>query len=542
MPPQAMIVTAQPEASEAGARVLMRGGNAVDAAMAAALVQGVVDPQMCGIAGFGSCQIYMPKKGVHTCIDFHGRTPLAATPDMWLDRLAGETRDGFGFVLRDNVNDLGYQSITSPGSLLAYSEAITEFGSWDWADICAPAVAQARQGFAIRPHVYYWFTHGAAHGRVQVTERLGFSKTGRKIYFHPDGELKKIGDRVNNKDLANTLERIARHGAEIFYSGEIAEQISFDMEANGGLLSRNDLLNYKTKRNDPLAGSYRDYGISTNHPPGGGIMLVEMLNVLEGFDLAAIGHNSTEYIRVVAEAMKAATADKDQFVGDPEFVNVPIERLIGKAHAADIIEQIRAGKKLSVTRLGTDAADNFKPEPPDTTQVAVVDKDGNCVTMTHSLGMPSGVITDELGFMYNGCMGVFDPRPDRAGSIAPGKSRFSSVCPTIVFRNDQPRVVLGAPGGTQIAMGVLQAILNVVDFDMSMSDAVSVPRFSATSDLIDITNRIPDYTVEPLREQGYEVVRSPLTFGIAAVHGIRIDDGVLTGGADPGHDGVALGV
>ncbi len=163
-------------------------------------------------------------------------------------------------------------------------------------------------------------------------------------------------------------------------------------------------------------------------------------------------------------------------------------------------------------------------------------------TMTHSLGMPSGVITDGLGFMYNGCMGVFDPRPGRAGSIAPGKSRFSSVCPTIVFRVGQPRIVIGAPGGTQIAMGVLHALLNVMDFDMPIDRAVSAPRFSATSDAIDITNRIPGYLVDPLQTQGYEVIRSPLTFGVAAGHGIRIDDGLLTGGADPSHDGVALGV
>ncbi len=533
--PKAMIVTAQPEASEAGAKVLMRGGNAVDAAMAAALVQGVVDPQMCGIAGFGSCQIYMPKRGVHTCIDFHGKTPLAATPDMWLDRLEGETRDGFGFVLRDNVNDLGYQSVTTPGSLLAYSEAVEEFGSWDWKDICAPAIKQAKAGFAVRPHVYFWWTHGADYGRVQITDRIGFSSTGKQVYFHPDGSLKKIGDRVINPDLATTLERVAQHGAEIFYSGEIAEQIEMDMRAHGGLLSRADLRAYQTLRCDPLHGSYRDFSLSTNHPPGGGIMLVQMLNILEQFDLSAMGHNSSEYIRVVSEAMKAATADKDQHVGDPAFVDVPLDWLSDKTYAAEVAARIQRGEKASVTRLG-------QPEPADTTHVAVVDGEGNCVTMTHSLGMPSGVITDGLGFMYNGCMGVFDPRPGRAGSIAPGKSRFSSVCPTIAFRDEQPRIVLGAPGGTQIAMGVLQALLNVMDFDMSMSDAVSVPRFSATSDVIDVMNRIPDYTLDPLREQGYDIVRSALTFGIGAVHGIRLDDGHLSGGADPGHDGVALGV
>ena len=532
--PKAMIVTAQPEASEAGARVLMRGGNAIDAAMAAALVQGVVDPQMCGIAGFGSCQIYSPKLGVHTCVDFHGKTPLAATPDMWLDRLETETRDGFGFVLRDNVNDLGYQAVTTPGSLLAYFEMASEFGTWDWADICAPAVRQAESGFAIRPHVHFWHTHGADFGRVDVLDRLRFSKTGQDIYFRPDGSVKKIGDHIHNPDLARTLSRIARDGAELFYKGDIAEQIEDDMKRHGGLITRTDLADYKTTRIDPLRGTYRNFDIATNHPPGGGIMLIEMFNILEHFDLAAMGHNSTDYIRTVCEAMKAATADKDAHVGDPAFVSIPAH-LTAKDYAATIAERIKSGEHFRVDRLG-------QPEPKDTTHVAVVDEDGTCVTMTHSLGMPSGVISDGLGFMYNGCMAVFDPRPGSAGSIAPGKSRFSSVCPSIAFRNGKPAIVLGAPGGTQIAMGVLQALLNVMDFDMPMLHAVSVPRFSSTSNAIDITNRIPDYLVEPLRNDGYEIIRSALTFGIGAVHGIRIDEDRLTGAADPGHDGIALGV
>lgn len=395
-------------------------------------------------------------------------------------------------------------------------------------------MAEAEQGFTVRPHVHYWWTHGADMGRAEVTERLAFSATGRAIYFHPDGSLKKIGDRVKNPDLTRTLARIARDGAEVFYRGEIAERIDADMRANGGLLRREDLEQYRTTRIEPMRGSYRGHELATNNPPGGGIMLLEMLNILENFDLAGMGHNSTDYIRTVCEAMKAATADKDAHVGDPAFVEIP-PHLTQKGYAAGIATRIEAGERMRVTRLG-------QPESADTTHVAVVDGQGNCVTMTHSLGMPSGVITDELGFMYNGCMAVFDPRPGRAGSIAPGKSRFSSVCPTIVFRDGTPRVVIGAPGGTQIAMGVLQALLNVIDFDMSMSDAVSVPRFSATSDAIDITNRIPDYTVEPLHAEGYEVIRSALTFGIGAVHGIRIDGGRLSGGADPGHDGVALAV
>lgn len=531
----AMIVAPQPEAAEAGARVLMNGGNAVDAAMTAALVQGVVDPQMTGIAGFGNCQIFMPDRGVHTCIDFHGKTPSAARPDMWLDRLIEETRDGFGFVLEGNVNDVGYQSVTTPGSLMAYSEAIREFGSYDWSDICQPAIGYAEDGFVIRPNVYLWWASGASLGRVDVEDRLGYTQSGRELYFGADGKFKRIGERIVNTDMANSLKLIAKHGHEVFYQGEIAERIAADFEANDGLLTYQDLANYQLKWNQPLEGSYRTHRLTTNHPPGGGIMLVEMLNILEQFDLAGMAHNSSEYIKTVAEAMKAATADKEAFVGDPEFFDVPLERLASKDHAISLADRIKNGERMKVER--------FKAaEPADTTHVAVIDKEGNCVTMTHSLGMPSGVITEGLGFMYNGCMGVFDPRPGRAGSIAPGKSRFSSLCPTILFDDDEPRVVLGAPGGTQIAMGVLHTLLNIVDFDMTMQEAVSAPRFSATSDIIDITNRIPDYAVDPLREEGYEVVRFPSSFGIAAVHGIERAEGMLRGGADPGQDGVALAV
>lgn len=529
-----MIVAAQPEAAEAGARVLMQGGNAVDAAMTAALVQGVVDPQMTGIAGFGNCQLYLPGKGVHTCIDFHGRTPLAATAEMWEKLLEAETRDGFGFVLKGNVNDVGYQAVTTPGSLMAYGEAVDEFGTFDWKDICAPAIRYAREGFAIRPHVADWWNTGATLGRVDVVDRLALTESGRRLYFREDGTLKRMGDAFTNPDLANTLTRIAEHGWESFYTGEIAEEIAADMAANGGLLSRDDLAQYQTTRTDPLRGTYRGLDVATNHPPGGGVMLLEMLNILECFDLAALGHNTTEYIRLVCEAMRAATADKEAFVGDPAFVDVPLARLTSKAHAHAIADRIRAGERMNVER--------YTPESRDTTHVAVVDAAGNCVTMTHSLGMPSGAISPGLGFMYNGCMGVFDPRPGRAGSIAPGKSRFSSLCPTMVFDSGAPRIVLGAPGGTQIAMGVLTALLNMIDFRMPVVEAVSAPRFSATSNAIDISNRIPGYLVEPLQAESYEVIRSPSSFGFAAVHAIERTPEGLRGGADPGHDGVALAV
>jgi gamma-glutamyltranspeptidase/glutathione hydrolase len=531
-----MIVAPQPEAVEAGAEALRRGGNAVDAAITCALVQGVVDPMMTGIAGFGSLQLYLPARGVHTFVDFHGRAPAATRPDMWAGLIEGETRDGFGFILRGHVNDVGYQSVTVPGSLRAYWEAQNEFGTLPWADVCQPAIEHAEAGFVVRPHVHNFWIQQDGSGRADPIDRLRHTPAGRRIYFDERGALRGLGSRVQNPDMARTLRRIAIGGADVFYAGEIAAEIAEDMRRHGGLLTLDDLQRYKTTRVDPLWGDYRAYRVATNRPPGGGVMLVEMLNILAHFDLRAFGHNSAGYIRVVAEAMKRATRDKDAHVGDPDFVDVPLDRLTDTRYAAEMAAAIRAGEVARVPRLGLGA------ESANTTHVSVIDADGNAVSMTHSLGMPSGVITEGLGFMYNGCMGVFDPRPGRAGSLAPGKSRFSSMCPSVVFREGVPHVVIGAPGGTQIAMGVLQVLLNTLDFDMPIVEAVQAPRFSATSDWIDVANRIPAFVTRELEAMGYAIVRSHLSHTFAGVHAIRVDRGRWSGGADPSHDGMALEV
>jgi len=529
-----MICAPQPEAVEAGADVMRAGGNAVDGAIACALVQTVVDPLMCGIAGFGSLGIFMPGRGFHGYIDFHSPAPGAARPDMWADLIEGEARDGYGFILKGNVNDIGYQSICVPGTLAALYEAQREFGRLPWSEVVQPAIHWAEGGWTVRRHVHAFWSDPGQMGRVPNPRRISETPAARALYCRADGTPKAVGERVVNRDYATVLRLIARDGADVFYRGEIADRIDEDMRAHGGLLSRRDLDGFRPVRVAPLWGAYRGLRLATNAPPGGGIMLVEMLNVLEHFDLAAMGHNSTEYLRVVAEAMKHATVDKDRHVGDPAFVDIPVERLTGAAHAAAAAARIRAGEKTAVPRF------NAGTPTKDTTHISVVDRDGTCVTMTHSLGMPSGVVTEGLGFLYNGCMGVFDPRPGHAGSIAPGKARFSSICPSILFRGDDPALVVGAPGATQIAMGVLQAILNVVDFDMTMTEAVSAPRFSATSNAIDVSNRIPYAVERDLTALGYDVIRNPFPFGFAAVHGIRIDDGHLDGGADPGHDGIAM--
>jgi gamma-glutamyltranspeptidase/glutathione hydrolase len=266
-------------------------------------------------------------------------------------------------------------------------------------------------------------------------------------------------------------------------------------------------------------------------------MLIEMLNILENFDLRTIGHNSPEYIRVVAEAMKIATIDKDTRVGDPRFYDVPMDELTSKEYAARMAEKIKRGEKADVARLN-----NGGQESKNTTQVTVTDEHGNCVTMTHTLGQPSGVVTDGLGFMYNGAMTVFDPRPGRSGSLAPGKARFTAVSPTIVFKDDKPFLVLGAPGATYITMGNLQVMLNVLDFDMNAQEAVSAPRIAATSNNIEISNRILRSAERDLRAQGYPVVRHPVSYTFAWVHAIRIVDGKWDGGADPATDGMAMAI
>jgi len=531
---KAMIVAPQPEPAEAGADVLREGGNAVDAGIACALVQGVVDPLMCGIAGFGSCGIYMPGKKFHGYIDAHAPAPLGARPDMWANLIESEARDGYGFILKGRLNDIGYKSICAPANLKMYYEAHKEHGSLPWSRIVEPAIAWAENGWTVRPHVHYWWSDEGAFGRAPNWERTSFTEAARALYCRADGSPKRVGDRVVNRDYAQTLRAIAKGGADVFYSGELARAIAEDMKKNEALLSIDDLLAWKPVRNPPLWGDYRGYAVSTNQPPGGGVMLLEMLNILENFELSKMEHNSAEYLRVVSEAMKRATIDKDAHVGDPKFLDVPVERLTSKSHAKTMAGEIVRGVKAEVLRFNSGAVSK------DTTHISVLDKDGNCLSMTHSLGMPSGVVTPGLGFMYNGCMGVFDPRPGRAGSIAPGKARFSSVVPSIIFKDGKPHLIIGAPGATQIAMGVLHVILNALDFDMTMVEAVSAPRFSATSDTIDISNRIPWKVERELQAEGYPVVRSPYTFGFAAVHAIRVHEDGLDSGADPGHDGVVI--
>ena len=531
---RAMISAPQPEAAEAGADILRAGGNVVDAAIGAALVQTAVDPQMCGIAGMGCLHVHLPQQGVHTTLDFHGRAPLAVRPDMWAELILREADDGWGFILDGRVNEIGYQSITTPMTLRAFDTALRRFGTRSLAELLQPAIAYCEDGFLVRPHVHEFWNYPPRAGRGGNIGIVTRYPATRKIYTHDDAPY-AVGEVLRNHDMARTYRRIAERGTEDFYTGEIAARIVADMQQHGGLLSFEDLVACAPQDNPPLWGTYRGWRIATNNPPGGGIQLIEMLNILEHFDLRGLGHNAPDYIRVVAEAMKIATADKDAKVGDPRFVRVPVEELCSKHYAARMAERIRRGERTHVPRFNSGGA-----ESRHTTQICVLDELGNAVTMTHTLGQPSGVVTDGLGFMYNGAMAVFDPRPGHAGSLEPGKSRFSALSPTIVFAGDTPHLVLGAPGATYITMGNLQVMLNVLEFGMDAQQAVSAPRFAAVSDTVELSNRILHSTERALQAQGYATLRHAQSFQFAWVHAIRMVDGRLDGGADPATGGVAL--
>ena len=532
---RAMITAPQPEEVEAGADALRAGGSAVDAVLACAFAQGVVDPLMCGIGGLGTMQIYDPRGGKHIVLDGLSTCPSACRPGMWSGIFERECSDGYGYVVKGWVNELGHNAVTTPGIMRLFGQSHGEFGRVPWRSLFERAVALADEGWAIRPHVHYMMsTNETAVGRLPYVVKLSYTADGKRLYLREDGTPKRVGETVRNPELAATLRGIAANGAESFYTGSIARSIAAEMEKHSGLLSLADLRDYRPRRHDPLTVTYRGHEIAVPPPPGGGIVVAEMLRILERFDLPALGHNSAGYIRVVAEAMKIAGRDKDEHIGYPDFAPPPLDRLLSDSYAAECAARIVRGEKAKLTRVTADAKG--------TTTVSCVDAEGMVVSLTHTLGVPSGVIVSGGGFMLNGGMNWYDPRPGRAGSIGPGKRRFSSMTPTIVLESGKPVLTVAAPGGAWIGVAILQVLLNVLEWGMTMQEAVEAPRFSATSDAIDISNRIPRAVQRDLERLGYEVRRSPLSYPFAAPHGIAMFDGVLDGGADPQRDGYVAGI
>jgi gamma-glutamyltranspeptidase / glutathione hydrolase len=529
---QAMIVCPQPLAAEAGLEVLRRGGNAVDAAVTTAFCQGVLDPQMCGIGGSGMMLVHSAATHATETIEFHARAGLQVRPKMWEPIFVKEAADRYNFVVEGGVNDAGYQSVAVPGTVAGLALALERHGTIPWADALRPAIGYAQDGFAVTAGLHSSWTSEMSPDQLPMARRIQVTAAARRLYTN-SGELKEIGEPLLQPDYGSTLEVLAREGARAFYEGEIAERIATDFQANGGFITREDLAGYEAEVYPPLESSYRGLRLLAPGPPAGGLPLLQMLNFLEGFDLAAAGWPSVEAARLRVEAMGWAFADRERLLADPKFADVPVEHLLDKAYAEEARRRVGAGERF---------AGRPPIESPTTTHVSVVDGEGNAVSLTHTLGSSSGVVTEGLGFGYNNYLNCFDPRPGRVNSIAPGKTRITMMVPTIVLDGDRIRAVVGAPGGTKIVTAVLQTISNVFDHGMTPVEAVSAPRIDYQAETVQAEGRVPATVVAGLRSAGYHVNRRPQNYDWYFANAQLIVagmDGVLHGASDPRKDGGA---
>ena len=530
-----MIVAPQPVAVEEGAKVLAAGGNAFDAALACACVQFVVDPHSCGVGGYLIMNHARPgKQPPPQIVDVPALAGSKVTPDMWSNVVLGPNPSGWGFYLQHRENDEGYQSICTPGMLRGMELIHRRWCTRPWGELLAPAIRLAEEGWSVGGHLAErWKSRSDRPEESSLFDKLHVTPEARRIYLKHNGQARDAGERIVNADYAQTLRRLAEHGADDFYAGKLAAEIAADLAAHGSWVTAKDLADYRPREEPPVVTTYRGFTIQTAPPPHGGPTLAAILNILEGYDLASLGHNSPAYIHRVSMAMKAAFANRNRWLGDPRFVEVPLADMISKERAARWRETIDSGAAIEVPRI--------QPGSRDTTQVTVVDRQGNCVSLTHSLGSSSGVISPGLGFMYNNSMVNFYPYPGHPNSILHGKGRTTGMTPTVVLRDGRPLLVLGAPGATRIITAVLQTIVNHLDFGMSITDAVSAPRFDCQGDVIICHARIPEFICAEVRKR-HAISRLPYSYGeMALVHAIAISaDNQLTGAADAGADGMAL--
>jgi gamma-glutamyltranspeptidase/glutathione hydrolase len=463
-----IVTSASRLASDAGVNALKQGGNAVDAAITTAFALAVTWPSAGNIGG-GGFLVYHGEDGHATTFDFREKAPLAANERMYL---------GLDGDVIDNSNHIGMLAIGVPGTVAGLWKAHQELGSLPWADLVAPAVKLAREGIPMSYSLYSGFAR--SKGRFDQ-----YPSTAAK-FFKADGSLYELGETWYQPDLAHTLELIQDNGADGFYKGENASRLAGFMVDNGGLITEEDLLKYEAVEREPIRGTYRGYDIVSMPPPSsGGVVLVEMLNILEGYDLSDMGHNSALYLHVLTESMRRAYADRAEHLGDPDFnEGMPLERLLDKDYASNLRGSIDMDQASKSDPNGF--AEPYESE--ETTHFSVVDKDGNMVSMTYTLefGYGSGIVVEGGGYLLNNEMGDFNAVPGvtntrgligtAANLVAPEKRMLSSMTPTIVAKDGKPVFTAGSPGGKTIINTTLQLILNVVDHDMNIAESVEAGR------------------------------------------------------------------
>jgi gamma-glutamyltranspeptidase / glutathione hydrolase len=535
---QGMVVSSHPLASDAGIRMLRQGGNAIDAAVATTLAISVVEPYSAGIGGGGFLLMHTGETGQIKALDFRERAPLKATQDMYLDA------EG---KVRPSASVAGYLAVATPGTVAGMYEVHSRYGKLPWAQVVKPAIALARDGFIIR--------RSLSPGYLLVNDRPRhriFDHPAARAIFTRNGDFYQPGERLVQRDLAITLTEIARN-PHSFYTGNIARAIASDMAENGGLITLEDLKAYKPIWRTPVCGNFRQAQICSMPPPSsGGVHLLQMLNIIGDTDLQSLGWHHPDALHLMVEAMKIAYADRSQHLGDPDFIKVPVEQLISPEYARKRRQEI----DLEWAKPASEVKPvNFGLVPPpllarnewtQTSHLTVVDQQHNAVSLTFTinLGFGAGVVTPGTGIVLNNEMDDFASAPgipnafglvgNQANAIAPGKTPLSSMTPTIVTENGRLRMAVGTPGGSTIITQVLQIILNVLEYQMDVGAAVSVPRIHHQwlPDELRVERwGLNALTLQELRRRGHKI-RESNSWGNANAITIT-PEGVLEAAADP---------
>jgi gamma-glutamyltranspeptidase/glutathione hydrolase len=513
-----------------------RGGNAVDAAVAVGLALAVVWP-FAGNLGGGGFMMIRRADGSTEIVDYREKAPSAATRDMYLDN-NGKVKNG--------ESTIGYKAVGVPGSVAGLALAEQRHGRLKWADVVEPALKLAAAGFTL---------NNITAGGIKATAKLLSRFPDSNKIFLRQGNYYKEGEALVQPELAATLKRLKEQGPREFYEGETAKLIAEDMKANGGFISAADLREYQPAVRKPITGSYRGYEIVTMPPPSsGGAVLIEMLNMLEHYNLAEMGQNSSDELHVLTEVMRRAFADRAEYMGDADFVKVPIGGITSKKYSDELVKTIDPSKATPSAAVKAGAPTGY--ESTETTHYTVIDAEGNVVSNTYTLnnGFGAGVTARGTGILLNDEMDDFTSKPGvpngfgllqgEANAIAPGKRPLSAMTPTVVLKDGKVFFAIGSPGGPTIINTVLQVILNVIDFKMNLQQAIDAPRFHHQWMPDEI--RWEPYglnrdTRAVLEQRGYVFATRPSNMGDAEGIMIESETGMLLGASDPRSGGASVG-
>ncbi|MEP0898670.1 gamma-glutamyltransferase [Leptolyngbya sp. FACHB-1624] len=531
---QGMVTSAHPIASEIGLSILKQGGNAIDAAVATTLAISVAEPFSAGIGGGGFLMFYQAQKNETKALDFRERAPLKATQNMYLDAQG---------KVRPNSSINGYLAVATPGTIAGLYEAHRQYGKLPWKTVVAPSVNLAQSGFPVS----HRFTEATTSRKFQNAE-------AQKIFTH-QGKPYQPGEIFKQPDLAATLSAIAVD-PNSFYQGKIANAIVNDMRVNKGLITLEDLKQYRPIWRTPVCGDFRQARVCSMPPPSsGGVHLIQMLNLVSDTDLKTMGWRNPDSLHLLTESMRIAYADRATYLGDPDFVKVPVSALISPAYAKLRRSEINPKKAALSVKPGDSAVlQKLSKESTETSHLTVVDRDRNAVSLTFTinLGFGAGIVAKGTGIVLNNEMDDFAIAPNtpnafglvggQANAIAPRKTPLSSMTPTIITENGKLRMAVGAPGGSTIITTVLQSILNVLVYEMDVRQAIAAPRIHHQwqPDRLNVEQRgLDPLTISDLQRRGHQIYQRG-NWGNANAIVVRPDGG-LEGAADPRGEGTAAG-